>query len=144
MIFTEPPADFNPKFQIAFCICQYNDKILFLQRQQGKPQELQWGVPAGKVNPGEMAQEAAKRELYEETGLDFPESQFKFMNQVHDRFSNLDFIVNIFQVIVDEEPSIKLSTKEHIKYSWILPSQFSSVSLMEDVEQIIKTVTIQA
>lgn len=44
----------------------YNDeKILLQQRKDNKC----WGYPGGKIENGEIVEEAARRELYEETGL---------------------------------------------------------------------------
>jgi len=42
-----------------------DNKILLQQRQDNKC----WAYQGGRVEPGEIVEEAAKRELYEETGL---------------------------------------------------------------------------
>lgn len=46
----------------------YEEKILMLQ----KPRRGWWYPPGGKVDPGETVQEAAKREVEEETHLTIP------------------------------------------------------------------------
>jgi 8-oxo-dGTP diphosphatase len=43
--------------------------ILLVQRGH-EPQLGRWSVPGGRVEPGETLEEAAKREAYEETGLE--------------------------------------------------------------------------
>jgi 8-oxo-dGTP pyrophosphatase MutT (NUDIX family) len=50
----------------AACIRDGAGRILLLQRGQG---ENLWGFPGGAIEPGERADEAAAREVYEETGL---------------------------------------------------------------------------
>lgn len=46
----------------------HQDKILLVLRAN-PPQKGKWAVPGGSVNRGETVQEAAEREVLEETGL---------------------------------------------------------------------------
>jgi len=50
----------------AACIRDEDGRILLLQRSDGG--DL-WGFPGGGIEPGERADEAAAREVYEEIGL---------------------------------------------------------------------------
>ena len=52
----------------ALVLLLHNDLVLTVSRR-GKPDDL--GLPGGKVEKGEGAEEAAKRELFEETGIPF-------------------------------------------------------------------------
>lgn len=56
---------------LAAAILVHEDRVLLVRRsrtERFKPGV--WGVPCGKVEPGEKVDEAAVRELREETGLD--------------------------------------------------------------------------
>lgn len=55
---------------LAAAVVVHDDRVLVVRRSQTE-QFLPsvWGVPCGKVDPGEEADEAAVRELREETGL---------------------------------------------------------------------------
>lgn len=46
----------------------YNAKVLLVQRAR-PPFQGQWCIPGGKVKYGETLQQAAEREIFEETGL---------------------------------------------------------------------------
>lgn len=84
---------------VAAIVRNENDEILFIR----KGNETVWGLPAGAIEIGETPAESAKREVYEETGLDvnperiigvFGGNKFKF------EYSNghkVEYIVIIFQ-----------------------------------------------
>jgi ADP-ribose pyrophosphatase len=44
------------------------DQVLLVRQYRLPPDRLMWELPAGKLDPGEMPLEAARRELKEETG----------------------------------------------------------------------------
>lgn len=50
----------------AACIRDVDGRILLLQRSDG---DDLWGFPGGAIEPGERADEAVEREVYEEIGL---------------------------------------------------------------------------
>jgi 8-oxo-dGTP diphosphatase len=45
------------------------DEILLLQRAEGSAMAGQWFLPGGFVEPGELPEEGARRELFEEGGV---------------------------------------------------------------------------
>jgi thiamine-phosphate pyrophosphorylase len=52
----------------AAVICLDHDRVLLVQRGR-EPHRGRWSFPGGKIEPGEMARQAAERETFEETGL---------------------------------------------------------------------------
>jgi 8-oxo-dGTP diphosphatase len=51
-------------------ILQMDDAILICRRRADQPHPLKWEFPGGKVEPGESAVAALRRELREELGID--------------------------------------------------------------------------
>lgn len=62
----------NPKILVA-CIATVRDKVLWIRRNT-EPKRDHWAIPSGFVELGESPEEAACRELFEETRAYMPAS----------------------------------------------------------------------
>ncbi|NQV89936.1 NUDIX domain-containing protein [Candidatus Uhrbacteria bacterium] len=62
---------------IAVALCERNESILLIQRKDNNPMwDKKWEFPGGKIETGESPEEAVKREVLEETGLNVLEASF--------------------------------------------------------------------
>ena len=93
----------------------YYNKILILERRSMESTfPNQYVVPGGHVDYGESFEEAAKRELFEETGIQCTEKEnFRKIgkyktDKVHIEYFDLDIHLNDHQIILDD--------KEHSGY----------------------------
>ena len=139
MLYTKKPPRFHPKFTIAFCICEHDKEILILQRQEGKGQAHEWGVPAGKIESSESPLQAVQRELFEETGIQQPQSKFIYINTFYDVYLGFEFVVEVFHVELSEQPQVILNPLEHENYCWVTPQKAVSMPHMLDVDLLLKS-----
>jgi 8-oxo-dGTP diphosphatase len=56
--------------QVVAALIVRDDTVLICQRTKYQPMALKWEFPGGKIEPGEEARAALRRELDEELGID--------------------------------------------------------------------------
>lgn len=140
MIHKTPPENFQPKFEVVSCHIDCNGKLLLLHRADHKSAGDQWGVPAGKVDPGEDIYSAVYRETKEETGLDIPLENIHFRKTVFVRYPDYDFVYHIFQTELDTESEVIINIEEHKDFRWATPSEALEMNLVPDEDACIKLV----
>jgi 8-oxo-dGTP pyrophosphatase MutT (NUDIX family) len=80
-----------------------------------------WQNITGSVNPKEALDSAAKRELFEETGL----TPDEFLDLGYS-FEFGDFIEHTFAAILNKSPKkIKIDPKEHDDFKWVEAQKIS-------------------
>ena len=55
--------------QVVAALIVRDDTVLICQRTKYQPMALKWEFPGGKIEPGEEARQALRRELDEELGI---------------------------------------------------------------------------
>ena len=138
MISFEKPENFNPKFEVVSCFVEYDGKILLLHRQDYKPQGGTWGAPAGKIDPGENAEQSVIREIFEEIGLVVKPEEFIYIDKVFVRYPTYDFIYHMFSLKLNIEPVIQIRDNEHKDFQWIGPKEALKIDLIQDMDFCIK------
>ncbi len=130
-IFETQPENFQTKLQCAGCYLEWNEKILLLQRSEKSSEGGCWGVPAGKLESGEEPFHAAKRELFEETGINIQdESRIQFLKTLYIRKPHVEYLYHMFKVHLDRGPEVVLDPKEHQDYLWASNEDIKNLKLM--------------
>lgn len=132
------PEGFTPQVQVAACYLEINNKLLLLQRAHGNLEPGKWGVPAGKLENDETPENAAKRELLEETGISFEnDSQIKYINSLYIRKPEVDYIYHAFKIHFDQIPEVHLSN-EHQSYTWATSKDIETIALMDGAKEALQ------
>ena len=137
MVFEEKPENFTPKIEVAACFIRVGDEVLFLKRLTHKPQGNTWGIPGGKFDEGENAQETVIREIQEETGIVMTEQSLGYFGKVYVRYSDMDYILHIFEYKAEDFPTVKFNPKEHADYRWVTLDEALQMTLIPGEEECI-------
>ena len=107
-------------------------KILLLKRskpyvsdiQNGFPEKLRWDLPGGRVEPAETVVEALRREIKEETNLDFVE--YNQIIDVHESFYHQGFhTVRIYFDVTTV--GVVTVSEEHLEARYCDPKQLKKL-----------------
>lgn len=100
---------------------------LLLVRNWGGKQ--QWGLPGGGVKRNEALKAAAKRELFEEVGLDIALSDFAYVTTLHYQYEAPIFAVDIQRTDMPKRPH---NPREITHLHW-----FTTAELPEDISPLV-------
>lgn len=125
--------------RVVGCIIEHGDQILMLLRSKVETDPSLWGIPAGKVEPGESDSEAVIREVREETGIELKQDALEHLGELSIEYPKMTVLFPIFKTQLTELPEIVLAPREHIDFGWIHPQEVLKLpNLMKDVDIIIE------
>ncbi len=119
IVFFSPPEHFHPKIEVAACFMKTGDEFLFLKGLARKDHGETWGIPGGKCEKGETAQEAVIREVWEETGIVLKSEKIRDCGKVYFRHPTLDFTYYMFEYTLESKPSVRIQTDEHSDFRFL-------------------------
>ena len=99
-----------------------NNKILCAQRGPDKSLPLKWEFPGGKIENGESAQEALKREISEEMNC-----QIEIGEQVDHTVYEYDFGIVHLTTFICKLIEGKPELTEHVAIKWLPANELSSL-----------------
>jgi len=109
-------------------------KFLILQRAKGDQNGEKWVIPGGHVDPGESFDDAAKRELLEESGLKVSKCE-----KVGE-FINDDVHIEYHETHVEDESVITLDDKETHDYKWIYIHELKDYEMVFDMKENLEKI----
>lgn len=126
-----------PKVGIGIVLIK-GDQVL-LVRRANPPGAGKWSLPGGKQELGETAQQTARRELREETGLECGDlTLVGYVDSIHRNESNK---VAFHYTILDFAASYIGGTPEPsddvTETAWAYPEEFDAYELWDEARQII-------
>ena len=122
-----------PKVVVGGLIYQ-NKKILICQRKEEGDHPLKWEFPGGKLKDNENNQEALKRELKEELGIETHEMIFfdEYLYEYKKLSKNLKLV--FFQIF---QFGGEIQNKVHQQLKWIEISKLGDYDFLEGDFKII-------
>lgn len=122
----------------AMIVLNPEGKALILRRGQGAPwRPGQWNLPGGGIDEGETNEQAAIRELKEETGLQAV--GVRKLRTIKYRGGGDAFILHLF-FSKDFRGTLHLDKNENDKYEWVGLEDLSNYRFVPTVEDALREV----
>jgi len=114
-------------------------KLLLLKRTNTEYAPRQWCLPGGKVDYNEAVEDACKREVKEETGLEISDLRLLSFQDNLPISSGKMHCINLY-FVARTSGDVRLN-KESSEFRWILPFDYSAFNIAfgnaEGIEQYI-------
>ena len=110
--------------RVVGCFLEYDNQFVLLRRHSHKPDGDSWGLPAGKVDPGESDEMAIIREVFEETGYQAIVDQLELLDehQFHMPSGTTNDFVS-YRVRLTEPHKVIREESSHSAYRWVNPKE---------------------
>jgi A/G-specific adenine glycosylase len=105
----------TPRYHIAVGIVRDKDRILITRRKESGLLGGLWEFPGGKVQPGESAEDACRRELLEEVNVEVIVGEL--ITHVNHAYSHFKISVDVFEC---EYKAGEIHLNGAVDYKWIL------------------------
>lgn len=130
------------KVQFADVLVFRGDKLLILNRvgERGAVSN-DWCIPGGHVDPGETFLQAAKRELFEETGIDMSESLLIPVGKYTPKRKGIE--IHYFMCHIDDQTPVNIlvDAEEETGSEWINPyTELDLYNFIFDMKDNIKRI----
>ena len=115
------------------------DRVLLIKR--GKPPLLNtWSLPGGRQELGETVAEAARREVFEETGLDVVvHDVIAVVDSIHrDEQDAIQFHYTLIDVLAEWQSGEARAADDATAVAWATLDELSHYELWSETERIIR------
>ncbi len=133
---SEFPA--HPRLAVGAIV--FHDHQVLLVRRGNAPSKGQWSIPGGKVKLGETLQEAAEREILEETGLYIQAGKTVFTFEYIERNATREVVYHY--VIIDLEANFIRgeiqAADDALEARWISAAQMDTVDVNPTTRKVLK------
>ena len=124
----------NNRMLVARVVVTHGDKVLLIRRSKSDGSRAGfWEMPGGIVEDGESFEEAARREVKEETGLELGELEFD--HSASYEFAGTKRIGTVFRASV-EITTVNLSD-EHDDFTWADASNYDNHKLEDPYHEYL-------
>jgi 8-oxo-dGTP diphosphatase len=129
----------DPSFSACGVHLVWNERFLLVQRAPDKRHPLAWSAVAGTIESGETPEEAIRREVREETGIEL--EAYDKLSETRYEHDGIGFVYHQFLSVRADRPEVVLN-EEHVGYGWFTIEEARGLLLMEDELELLEETSL--
>lgn len=137
-----PEKSRKSELRVVAALILRDSKVLVCQRRRDDSHGLQWEFPGGKVEPGEIPQEALARELREELGIEATIGRELFRTRHRYREYQPELEVIFYQANVDLAAPLQNLVFE--RFEWADPTALPKYDFLQADEDFVALLASRA
>ncbi len=138
---TDRDSSYPPQPCVAVGAVVFKDNRVLLVRRGKPPAENMWAIPGGSVKIGESLQDAAEREILEETGITIRALEPIFTFDVIDRDDSggIRFHYVIVDLTADYIGGVPLAGDDAAAARWVSAGELASLEVNVKTRQLLRS-----
>ena len=138
---TDPDGSYPPQPCVAVGAVVFKDNRVLLVRRGKPPAENLWAIPGGSVKIGESLQEAAEREIFEETGVTIRALEPVYTFDVIDRDAGggVRFHYVIIDLTAEYIQGIPMAGDDASAARWISSDELATIKVNTRTRELLKS-----
>ena len=138
---SEQKNDYPDKPRVAVGAVVFNKQRVLLVRRGQPPSQGLWAIPGGSVEIGETLQEAAEREILEETGITIraAEPVYTFDAIERDATGKVRFHYVIIDLGADYISGDPAAGDDALEARWVTAQEINDLSVSAPTLKLLKT-----
>ena len=133
-------SEYPDRPYVGVGVIVFRDQEVLLVKRNKEPNKGQWSIPGGRQIIGETAEEAAQRELLEETGVNVDRLLLVDVVDaiIHDDEGKIKYHYTLVDYMGHWESGESLAGDDAQEVKWVYLNELSSYSLLEKTMNIIQ------
>lgn len=116
----------------------HNDAVLLVKRKN-PPYQNEWCIPGGKINAGETLQQAAEREIQEETGIQIhagkPVYAFDIIEKDAHNKPTLHYVV--IDLLAEYRAGEPVARDDASEAAWVTRNSFDRLTINQTTRELL-------
>lgn len=111
---------------VACALVDEDNRVLIARRPEGRHMAGLWEFPGGKVDPGELPEQALIRELAEELGIDVTQSCLAPLTFASHGYEDFHLLMPLY---VCRQWNGEIEAKEGQELAWVRPNRLADYDM---------------